>query len=598
MQEDLLQYLSDYCADLHGLGFVYKLLDKSTDHTAVVEIRTDRDGDTFKCEAELPLPDMQGIYTLDRNRVIIVPRLLGKPYKFNEMRVISSFDTYMSRIRESLRALAYRLIHFGIWDEDVVTSQVAAFFSNSPYIRLVSDYMRQCEFKALSRTVVLEGGGPAPSDRLPGNWAGLVDPYTSPTSEKVGLVYQLADGVEINKDGKLTKGSHVLSQMNKENSIFPLLAPTQLYKVKSTFMRHLPLVSGEHPFVRSTEYSGDLSGQHLLTALMADRFNQHDAITISRSAAVTFNAYLHKSQVILSRAPIKMSCKIGDTVSAGQMLAVALKYDNGLDDFEKKSIKQNKLQGDAEVIDISHEESITGGVLVYRTRVLLRCVEPMQDGDKIITRHGAKGVVRILQDDSMPLTEDGRRIDVIVNPVSVVSRKNWAMFAEAAYYDKGIDEDRPFVPVDPDETPVWDYLLKNGYGKKEQLCSPSGTKYEHKTFCGHIYWLRTDSIAKYRISTPKSNSKNFLGLESDVSTLSGSRVDITMRQILWAKGLKKLDALMFKKHFSERAAELAKTYMDMLFQRIDVSEITKQMDEEEVHVTEMVDELFKELELV
>lgn len=47
------------------------------------------------------------------------------------------------------------------------------------------------------------------------------------------------------------------------------------------------------------------------------------------------------------------------------------------------------------------------------------------DGDKLIGRHGNKGVIsKILPIEDMPFLEDGTPVDIILNPLGVPSRMN------------------------------------------------------------------------------------------------------------------------------------------------------------------------------
>jgi len=51
--------------------------------------------------------------------------------------------------------------------------------------------------------------------------------------------------------------------------------------------------------------------------------------------------------------------------------------------------------------------------------------EKISVGDKIANRHGNKGVIsKIIPDDEMPILEDGRKLDIIVNPLGIISRMN------------------------------------------------------------------------------------------------------------------------------------------------------------------------------
>lgn len=50
---------------------------------------------------------------------------------------------------------------------------------------------------------------------------------------------------------------------------------------------------------------------------------------------------------------------------------------------------------------------------------------PLHIGDKLTNRYGGKGIIsNILDDDLMPVTEDGRRVDIIYNQATVVNRLN------------------------------------------------------------------------------------------------------------------------------------------------------------------------------
>ena len=67
-------------------------------------------------------------------------------------------------------------------------------------------------------------------------------------------------------------------------------------------------------------------------------------------------------------------------------------------------------------------------------KVFVRANIPMQVGDKMSNRQGAKGVVAlVLPDTRMPADKAGRPFDVLMSPLGVVSRTNPAMLLELAY---------------------------------------------------------------------------------------------------------------------------------------------------------------------
>jgi len=63
-----------------------------------------------------------------------------------------------------------------------------------------------------------------------------------------------------------------------------------------------------------------------------------------------------------------------------------------------------------------------GGVMI---KIHAIYTEKIGIGDKIANRHGNKGVIsRIVPDNMMPVLEDGRRVEIILNPLGIISRMN------------------------------------------------------------------------------------------------------------------------------------------------------------------------------
>jgi DNA-directed RNA polymerase subunit beta len=104
-------------------------------------------------------------------------------------------------------------------------------------------------------------------------------------------------------------------------------------------------------------------------------------------------------------------------------------------------------------------------------RVYVAKKRKISEGDKLAGRHGNKGVIsRIVPEEDMPFLEDGRPVDVILNPLGVPSRMNigqilethlgWAaahgVFAEET--DGGVNPKAPINAPNPMPvaTPVFD----------------------------------------------------------------------------------------------------------------------------------------------
>lgn len=70
--------------------------------------------------------------------------------------------------------------------------------------------------------------------------------------------------------------------------------------------------------------------------------------------------------------------------------------------------------------------------ITYRVYFKLVIASPAKEGDKITNRFGSKGVIgKVVPNAEMPRNEQGEIIDVIINPSSVIARKNLPQVAEA-----------------------------------------------------------------------------------------------------------------------------------------------------------------------
>ena len=60
-----------------------------------------------------------------------------------------------------------------------------------------------------------------------------------------------------------------------------------------------------------------------------------------------------------------------------------------------------------------------------QVKVFVAQTRNIEVGDKMAGRHGNKGIVsRIVPAEDMPFTADGEPVDIILNPLGVISRMN------------------------------------------------------------------------------------------------------------------------------------------------------------------------------
>ena len=118
-------------------------------------------------------------------------------------------------------------------------------------------------------------------------------------------------------------------------------------------------------------------------------------------------------------------------------------------------------------------------------------------GDKMAGRHGNKGIVSIIvPEEDMPFTEDGKPIDLILNPLGVPSRMNLGQLYETMLGWAGEILDKKYA------TPVFDGATRDEVksemslanipesGKVDLWDGKTGEKFDYPVFCGNIYFLK------------------------------------------------------------------------------------------------------------
>ncbi|MBI2003686.1 MAG: DNA-directed RNA polymerase subunit beta [Parcubacteria group bacterium] len=121
----------------------------------------------------------------------------------------------------------------------------------------------------------------------------------------------------------------------------------------------------------------------------------------------------------------------------------------------------------------------------------------IQVGDKLAGRHGNKGVISvILPEEEMPFLEDGTPIDIILNPLGIISRMNIGQILEThlGWAAKKLGY-RAVVPAmsGPAEEDVKKELVKAGLpqdGKVVLYDGKTGQPFKQKVTVGVIYFMK------------------------------------------------------------------------------------------------------------
>ncbi len=127
-------------------------------------------------------------------------------------------------------------------------------------------------------------------------------------------------------------------------------------------------------------------------------------------------------------------------------------------------------------------------------------------GDKLAGRHGNKGVIaRILPQEDMPFTEDGRSADVVLNPLGGPSRMNIVQVLETlinlAAREMGM---RVISPVfeGATEEDIADFLEQAGYprdGKVVLRDGRTGEPFDQKVTLGYMHIMKLDHLAEDKV---------------------------------------------------------------------------------------------------
>ena len=179
-----------------------------------------------------------------------------------------------------------------------------------------------------------------------------------------------------------------------------------------------------------------------------------------------------------------------------------------------KDVKDTSLTvshgGYGKVVKIKVFEKDKGDKLevgvIKRIYVYIAQLRKISVGDKLAGRHGNKGVIsRILPQADMPFMEDGTPVDIILNPLGIISRMNLGQVLEthlglAAALQKFNAVNPIFEGIDMEG--ITQEL--NNVGLPEdgriQLCDgKTGESFDQKTTVGVIYMLKLNHMVDDKI---------------------------------------------------------------------------------------------------
>jgi DNA-directed RNA polymerase subunit beta' len=202
--------------------------------------------------------------------------------------------------------------------------------------------------------------------------------------------------------------------------------------------------------------------------------------------------------------------KIGQKVKFGDVLIAALKQESmGPESEMLRKLHRAFVQPyrNSAVTWTDDDEAIVSDVVKQpkKVTVYLTTEETAKVGDKLSSRHAAKGVVtRIIPDAEMPKTKDGTTVEILLNPNGVIGRINLGQILETAA-GKLADKTGKIYMMDNFSGENYTEKLRKelkdaGISDKEDLVDPSMNKTIPGVLVGKQYIMKLDHPTRKKFS--------------------------------------------------------------------------------------------------
>jgi len=151
--------------------------------------------------------------------------------------------------------------------------------------------------------------------------------------------------------------------------------------------------------------------------------------------------------------------------------------------------------------EVTHVQKFPDG----SAKIFLKTSEPLQVGDKVVSRYAAKGLVtRIIPDHEMPHTKDGESVEILLNPLGLPTRMNPSQIYEALAGKIAKKTGKPYVvdnfePGDLRDRIEQD-LKKHGLEDAEELVDPVSGRSLGKVTTGRQFIMKLEHAAKEKFN--------------------------------------------------------------------------------------------------
>jgi hypothetical protein len=470
--------------------------------------------------------EVRGVYDVEgTHKVLVTSAVRGADYaryprQFRGIRVYTREQTLAGAMRT---ALAKGLV--ADTDQQRMQSELDRFFTGSPLMRQV-DACNDLDIQMTRDTIVLDVAARTlkPEDYLPRDWRGKIDLLTTPQGDRILRVFQTARGADIDTEGRLTVGKSAFSAGMEPCLLFPESTRANRLLSARTAMQHREvLIEAEQPVVAHHRYRrGTLYGVNLLTAVMAHPEGYADCVVISPAAARRLACYRFGILRVQDTLDLTPCVSMGDRLSVGDPLVTV-----HTDPEETVRVRDSRY---TEVFSVEHRVSRVGRTQGQAVKVTAFGGCEFTSGSKIVTRGGVKAIA-IIRD--LPCTYDGRPIDCVIHPKSILDRRCQGTLREMALARKCLAEGREHLAVKHfDDKYTVPELAAGGWTDYTQL------ETGESVFVGPLFWVRTDKHAQDGLSyTAGERPTDFRGLVMDSGKLGGQRLGLDTEMALRAKGM-------------------------------------------------------------
>lgn len=236
---------------------------------------------------------------------------------------------------------------------------------------------------------------------------------------------------------------------------------------------------------------GVKGGKAHYVGLFTNKFNKNQLEKLDDEGVIKPGTIVEKGDpIILATAPKVISA---ENVQLGNL-------SSHMKNARRDSSEVWHYDSPGEVTDVRHTPN---GV-----RLNIKSVKPTQVSDKITLRTGQKSIVSlIVPDEEMPRTEDGKPLEVLLNPLSMPSRVNNSLVYELLLGKIAAKTGKPYkLPGFNKKGEKWhefveQELKKHGIVDKERVYDPKLDKWlQNPITVGNAYILKLHHMGEAKLS--------------------------------------------------------------------------------------------------